>query len=176
MRALTKLDIAAIRKADTLVIHLNKANPQGTVRCVKRADYTIDPYAKDQSYSLDCDVVLRHVYGATTSVTDTDIACFGHVSIYSGQRCPVYCMLETLKEGDELTFSFYADAHSNGYIAKAGLHADVLNLLVRRPLKDGKSRYYTWELNVSICPENSARMCRNVPVSRWYLEAASEAA
>jgi hypothetical protein len=89
--------------------------------------------------------------------------------IYHSQGAPVSSILKTLREGDEIRFSFYPDCHSNGYVASAGLHADCLYLHVTR---NGKRR--TWELASSITAANSARMCRGVPKSADYDYAADE--
>jgi hypothetical protein len=76
-----------------------------------------------------------------------------------------------LRADDEITFRFYPDAHTNGYVAMGGLHADALYLDVRR---EGKV-IARWELDISITPANSARMCRGVPNAESYARDASEA-
>jgi hypothetical protein len=166
---LSKTDIAAIRKADSLCIHLNARHPNGLVRLIKRKPYNAQPFETDQEYVL----ANEHVTMETTSGRDAlerGIAeCFSLVSIYHSQGCPSSSILKTLRAGDELTFSFYPDCHSQMYVARAGLHADCLYLHVRR---NGKR--HTFELESSICPENSARMCRGVPASESYAKAAVE--
>jgi hypothetical protein len=94
--------------------------------------------------------------------------CFASVSFYHSQNTHESCIIKSLREGDEVTFEFYPDCHSNGYVAKAGLHADALFLRVTR----GKNQF-RYELDQSICPDNSARMCRNVPSQDWYHQSAA---
>jgi hypothetical protein len=158
---LTKDDIYAIRNADTLAIHLghdHRDNGQGLVRFIKRKPYNAKPFDEDKEYVLtNCKVVME-TYNGQRALETGRAKCFGYVSIYHDQRTPQSSILKTLKVDDEITFSFYPDAHSNEYVRKAGLHADALYLHVRR---NGKRQ--TWELETSICPDNSARMCHGVP-------------
>jgi hypothetical protein len=79
-------------------------------------------------------------------------------------------ILKSLRAGDEIAFLFWPDAHSNGYVAAAGLHADLLQLSVYRKGK----RIATWNVTTSLCADNSARMCRGVPVSANYQRAAAD--
>jgi hypothetical protein len=93
------------------------------------------------------------------------------LGIYHKQQTGISSILKTLRVDDEITFRFHPDAHTNGYVAAAGLHADVLYLNVRR---DGKT-IARWEIDCTICPPNSARMCCGVPNSESYDRDASEA-
>jgi hypothetical protein len=167
---LTKTDIAAIRKADDICVHLGPRNPQGRVRLIKRKGYNAQPFETDQEYILENAKVVMETSLGTTALESGSADCFAMAGIYHGQRSPVSSILNTLRIGDEVTFSFYPDCHSNGYVAAAGLHADCLYLHVRR---NGKR--HTWQLTESICANNSARMCRGVPKGRDYDHAASEA-
>lgn len=143
---LTKDDIAAIRKANDLCVHLNTNNPDGLVRLIKRKPYNAKPFDCDQEHALPARVQMEN---------RTVAQCFEMIGIYHDQGCHASNVLKTLRVGDELTFSFWPDAHSNQYVKDAGLHADVLYLDVRR---DGK-RVARWEIGHSIGPDNSARMC-----------------
>lgn len=166
---LTKTDIVAIRNADDICIHLSARNPQGLVRLIKRKAYNAKPFETDQEYILEGQNVTTETTSARDALERGVAEFFAMAGIYHNQRCPVSSVLKTLKVGDELTFSFYPDCHSNGYVAAAGLHADCLYLHVRR---NGKRQ--TWELISSICPTNSARMCRGVINSRDYDLSADE--
>jgi hypothetical protein len=165
MTSITKTDIAAIRSADTLCVHLNKTNSTGLIRLIKGRDRA-KPFSEDQEYVLPCSVEL-HGYNHRTAI-ENGAQCFAHVYLFHSQHTPVSCIMNTLRAGDEVTFVFYPDAHSNGYLAKAGLHGDALYMHVRR----GDKRY-EWNLQTSTCPENSARMCRGVPPSQSYLDGAA---
>lgn len=166
---LTKADIAAIRGANDICIHLSKRNPAGLVRLIKRKPYDAKPFETDQEYILTATVNFETALG-NNALESGAADCFAMAGIYHSQRSPVSSILKTLRVGDEITFSFYPDCHSNGYVAAAGLHADCLYLHVRR---NGKRQ--TWEFASSICPANSARMCRGVASTRDYDNAASEA-
>lgn len=166
--ALTKTDIAAIRRASDICIHLGGSHPTGLVRLIKRKGYNAKPFETDQEYVLE-GVTVRMETTQGTAALENGAQCFAMAGIYHSQRCPVSSIMATLRAGDELTFSFYPDCHSNGYVAAANLHADVLYLHV---IRNGKRN--TWELIGSICPNNSARMCRGVPNSSDYDRAGQE--
>lgn len=167
---LTKTDIAAIRAADDICVHLGTANPQGKVRLIKRKPYNAKPFETDQEYVLENATVVMETGLGARALESGAAECFAMAGIYHNQGSHVSSILKTLRAGDIVRFSFYPDCHSNGYVAAAGLHADCLYLHVTR---NGKRQ--TWELTDSICPANSARMCRGVPKTRDYDSAAIEA-
>jgi hypothetical protein len=166
---LTKTDIDAIRRADDLCIHLGTRNPNGFVRLIKRKPYNAKPFETDQDYILENAVVKVETTLGQRALESGAAEFFESVGLYHNQASPASSILKTLRAGDELTFSFYPDCHSNGYVAAAGLHADCLYLHVTR---NGKRQ--SWEIAQSICPNNSARMCRGVPNSSDYDRAAFE--
>ena len=160
---LTKNDIKAIRDANDICIHLNARHPEGLVRLMKRKPYNAKPFETDQEYVLTANVRME------TSDKPETVECFSMIGLYHNQRSPSSSIFKTLRIGDEVTFSFYPDAHSNGYVAMADLHADVLYMHVTR-----NDKRQTWELDISITPSNSARMCKGVPNSASYEGAAAE--
>lgn len=62
-----------------------------------------------------------------------------------------------LRPGDDITVAFVGDAASNGYVKDAHLHADVVRLHVTRK---GAQRPLVFEVDTSICADNTARMVR----------------
>ena len=160
---LTKNDIAAFRAADDICIHLGKQHANGLVRLIKRKAYDAKPFETDQEYVLEGVRVTMETALGQTALDSGAAECFASGAIYHDQGTPLSGALKTLRVGDDLTFSFYPDGHSNGYAAAAGLHADVLYLDVRR---NGKRQ--RWTVATSICPANSARMCRGVPSGQSY--------
>lgn len=167
---LTKNDISAIRNATAICIHLGtRGNAAGTVRLIKRKPYNAKPFETDQEYILETARVKMETTLGQTALESGAAECFAMENIYHSQGAPVSSILKTLRVGDDITFSFWPDCHSNGYVAAAGLHADCLYLHV---VRNGKRQ--TWEFSNSICPANSARMCRGVPASRDYHNAADE--
>lgn len=162
---LTKTDIAALRKGDSIAVHLTKNSPEGWVRVIKRAPLKSDknPFPQDVEHVIPAHVTINGSWGRTPESILTGAAkCFALVNLYHSQRTPESNIVKTLRDGDEITFRFWPDAHSNGYVAQADLHADVLYLDVRR---NGKTLH--WELDHGVCPNNSARMCQGF-VSEKY--------
>lgn len=165
MTALTKFDVAAIRKADAIVVHLSSS--LNKVRLIKRRD-TSKPFSEDQEHVLPAEVTVYGYHGQNALTNGAQFCA--HQSIYHRQICKAATILRQLRVGDEPVFEFYPDANSNGYLAAAGLHADVCNLKIRR---NGKI-VAVFELTDSVCPDNSARMCRGVPATESYRAAAKE--
>ena len=172
MTLLTKTDVAAFRAADTLCVHLHKDKPAGLVRLIKRIPKSDEnPFGPfDREHVLSADVAMTE-YGWKEHVEAGRVKCFAHVSFYHEQHTSASNIIRQLRVGDEVTFEFRPDSHSNGYLARFGLHADVLVMKVRR-----SGITYTWELDSSVTPENSARMCAGWPSSQRYLDSAKEVA
>jgi len=169
MTTLTKIDISALRKADSLCVHLSR--DYTIARAIKRNPKTeTNPFASDVEHIVNANIRLATMRGEA-ELAAGQVKCFSMSNLYPSQRHPATLILRTLREGDEITFRFAADAHSNCYIAAAGLHADTLYLDV---LRKGKTIAY-WELETSVCPDNSVRMCKGVPSSERYETSAVEA-
>lgn len=158
---LTKDDITAFRKADDLCVHLDKSGP--CVRLIKRKAYDAKPFETDIEYLVTSAGVEMYGYRNKDALAN-GARCFAMVRFYHDQFTPESATVKTLKAGDEIIFEFHPDRHTNGYVAAAGLHADCMMLRVRR---DGKT-VANWELETTICPDNTARMCRGVPDSESY--------
>lgn len=168
--ALSKIDIAALRKADDISVHLHLDKPQGVVRLIKRKHVTAhDPFAVDTEHTLDVPVSLYGSQGRDGLAAGA-VKCHALVGLYHSQHSHASCVINTLRVGDEIEFVFAPDHHSNGYVASAGLHADALKLYVRR---QGK-RVAEWTLYTGICSPNSARMCDGVVRSREYERMAAD--
>lgn len=168
---LTKTDVQAIRGADDLVIHLNSKHPQGMVRLIKRKPFNSKPFETDQEYVLENVTVQMDNWRHRELLASSDhVSCFSMTGLYHSQKTPASSIMLQMRAGDEVTFSFSPDYHSNGYVAAAGLHADVLTVAIRR---NGKT-IANYELDQSICANNSARMCRGFPTSESYNRAAAD--
>jgi hypothetical protein len=149
---LTALDVAALRKCDSLYVW--RRNDDSGVIANKRVERNAkDPFASDTArHAIEAPVRLKYDYRYDNSGAN----CSAHVSQYPTQKCHVSAIFATLRAGDGVAFEFYPDAHTNDYCAAAGLHADLLWMHVYRK----GALLATWELGTSICPDNSARMCR----------------
>lgn len=168
---LTKLDIAAIRNADDIVVHLSKQMARAAL--VKRIRHDEKhPFAQDAYHEIPCPIVMHgHFLGGQrdNDIKNGDIACFAMASIYYNQTTPLSSALKTLHVGDEIRFRFAPDYETNQYMFEAGLHGDVLFLDVYR---NGKYAAQ-WEICDSECPENTARMCKGVPYAEhWFKRSA----
>ena len=168
MATLTKTDIAAIRSADQISVHLNSNCPQGIVTLIKRKPYNAKPFQTDQEYDLACEVRIETTRGRDALASGA-ARCFELVSIYHDQHTPASSILKTLRAGDEIAFCFHPDYHTNGYVADAGLHADTLLLRINR-----NGKYITFELENAVCANNSARMCNGVPSDASYQRMAED--
>jgi hypothetical protein len=171
---LTKADIAAIRNAEDIVIHLNHKSPNGTVKLVKRADRQI-PFDADKDWTLSANVIIGGYasYSDTKSMKAGEVSCFAMIGIYHEQGHHVSSILKTLRVGDELSFVFIPDWGCNGYLAKHGLHCDVLALEIRR--KHGERiKTHSFNLDKSTCEDNTARMIRGVAPSKAWIAAREE--
>src|SRR4051794_37329624 len=116
---LSKLDVAAIRHANDLTVHLNNKCQTGIVRLIKRKRVTeSDPFAQDVEHMLTATVELHGMRGQD-QLKAGSVQCFAMVGLYHDQHSHASCIFKTLRAGDELTFSFWPDAHTNGYIAMA---------------------------------------------------------
>ncbi len=159
---LTKSDIIALRTADSLCVHLGK--DYTVARAIKRNPKTeAKPFAQDTDHMVNCEISLNGSRGQD-ELKSGRVKCFALINLYHSQKHTATLILHTLRENDEITFRFYPDAHTNGYVAMSGLHADCLYMDVRR---QGKTIGH-WELQSSICPTNSARMVNGVPDSESY--------
>lgn len=160
---LTKIDIAALRQADRLVVAFNGGNASmrttGVTAIKEKRPNEADPFAVDVDHRIDAPVSVLH----RSDDSLAGAACFAFVGFYHSQHTHASSVIRTLRAGDEVQFIFAPDYHSTENLRNAGLHADVLLLVVRR---DGRT-VAEWELDHVTCPGNTARMCRGV-ASREY--------
>jgi hypothetical protein len=166
MTPVTKMDIVAMRKADRLVLWMRDA--ESYVHAVKENRPTErDPFA--------CDIV--HVIAAPVRLqTDWqneahNPRCCASINFYRSSLEHAASILATLRTGDEISFEFYADAHTNGYMREAGLHGDVLYMDVTRAGK----RVARFQLDYSNCSDNTARMIQGVYQKREIASATASA-
>src|SRR5215510_11663806 len=89
MYTLTKMDVAALRAADTLCVHLTKDRP-GLVRAIKRANVTErNPFAQDAEHIIPAEVGFVQYGTAHKALVESGTArCNGHVDFYHSQGTP----------------------------------------------------------------------------------------
>lgn len=175
MPKLTKDDIKALKSADVLIVGIAQRFPTGHAYLIKEIKGDNAVFPTSETIRTDRDLPAEFKVEGRWKLDDNDdfssgrMKCWAHVSLYHNQHTHPSCIVNTLREGDELTFRFWPDAHNGG--AEYGMHGDVLYLDVRR--NDGK-QYFHWELDHSFGPNNSARMCAGFPNSRSFQRIVSE--
>lgn len=154
---LTKMDLSALKQADRLVVAFNNVNKSyratGVTAIKSKPLFNAKPFECDLEHDIAAPVTVRTRYGANND----NAMCFAHTSLYYSQHANAASVMRTLRVGDEIKFEFYPDMHTTGGLKDAGFHADVILLCVRR---NGQT-IAEWELDTVICPDNTARMCRN---------------
>jgi hypothetical protein len=148
-----KLDLAALRKADAICFdhYTRDGIDVRAIRAIKRNEPSErDPYAQDITHTVSVGSAVRAYESGGTSKTWT---CFE--MIHTPQYHDAWqTIVSLLRVGDELTLFWEADNNS-GYVNEAGLHHDQLSLVVQRG-----SKRMTFKVRSSVCPDNTARMCR----------------
>lgn len=149
--ALTKMDIAAIRQCDHLVVRSDpKAAVYATKRIKKQAN---NPFGSDEAvYSLA--IPVRIAAGWRHDATNA--TAFEMIWNFPTQVTHTGSVFATLKVGDGVAFVFAADDHSTEAMRDAGFHGDVLRLVVRRAGK----QVAEWDLVTRCCSNNSSRMIK----------------
>ncbi len=172
---LTKIDIAALRQANRLIVHFNQDIPERTgVRLIKENRPTErDPFAQDIEHHLPAPVTVHNRQSWSNDLPERGVRAFGHIYLYPPMRNSgdmLYCndtIISLLRAGDRIRFRFDADGGNCGFIVGANLHADALYLIVERGDAD-KPKRLAFVLDHSVCLDNSARMVRGIPVSDQY--------
>ena len=138
---LTREDVSYLRRADSVYCMFRGEEWQAeapdtlgnVLVALKRADYR-------DAFSSDVRVPIP-------------VAGNGAPGNYSGHVPGT--LVKLLRAGDTVSLYWYPDAGTNDYVRQAGLHVDYLYLDVMR----GKTQY-RYLADVSVCPDNSARMCK----------------
>lgn len=165
---LTKMDIAALRKADRLCVHFNGRDPdKNLVRAIKEnRPSEANPYAQDVKYRITILIKCRAYDGLCGYVSAEDIkavTCFAYIGLYHSQHTPASTIVQMLRAGDEVWFQFTGDAHTTDAMDEHGeFHGDELILHVKRG--EGKARkHLEFVMDYGIYRDNSARMIRGLP-------------
>ncbi len=168
---LCKEDLKAMRLADSVSFHYNGEAEGSKIHCSKRVR-DVGPYDDREKH---WDVIVQSTFGTVSMCSDhgkKPSSCFEMMfgtQFHQEWQTVVSC----LKVGDELTLHWVADGQSTGYSKRCritetndngesyspgmgmAIHADCLYLKVKR----GEKRL-SFLLDVSLCPDNSARMIR----------------
>ena len=160
MRKLEKIELNAIRKADTLVIR-HVGDRMARIECIKKPTHKEkenNPYADEKRY---------YIEGVSDSLRDEHEAC-EVISCYEWSGDAIETMRYFLKAGDGIWLDWRIDAHQNDYMRKNNLHGDVLYLKISRTSKAGKTRTFSFLLESQVCENNSARMIKSKGAQLLY--------
>jgi len=152
MKKLEKIDIMAIKKADTLVIR-HIGDKMARIECIKKPTFKEkenNPYANEKRY---------HIEGINDNLSDEYEAC-EVIWCYEWSDGTTETMRSFLKTGDEIYLDWGIDYHTNDYMKRANLHGDVLFLKIVRTSKAGKQARFTFKISSQVCENNSARMIK----------------
>ena len=163
---LTRIDIAALLKADRMVVHYNGGNvTESRIYAVKqKRPSETDPFATDVTYNLSIPIdITGYGYNGLHSTylepeQKLKIKAFAMTNFYHGQCTEESTIIRMLRAGDDVRLEFCASCN-NGHLDQNGLHHDKLFLHVNR----GRNRF-TFLLDDSIGPDNSARMIKGLPM------------
>lgn len=149
---LTKIDLAALKQANYLLVaHNRSVSEPSCFQAVKEfAKTETNPFPVNAYHTMLAPVSVQYNY----RTPNAKYVCFESIWLYRPDHAT--SILDTLRAGDAISFMFYPDARSNGYLEDAGIHGDTLYLNVYRKGK----HCARFELASSICKDNSARMCR----------------
>jgi hypothetical protein len=131
MAELSKIDVAALRKCNTIVVRMDRKDGTSSVYAVKNATKSErDPFACDQHHLVPAEVILSHSY--RMSVREVD--CIAHLYFSPGGECldVTDTAVAALRAGDILGFTFYMDAMTTGRMSDAGFSSDCLYLTISR--------------------------------------------
>lgn len=154
MYALTKMDIAALKSADTLVARYNRTTDVSRLEAIKDAS---DSNPWEQRHHVACSPSTTCYRSNGDSYQDQiDTACTT-LQAYRGE--PMETFLALLKVGDGIILDFRASCNNN-YLNDAGIHFDQCYLTIVRNAEGSKPTRYTIMVATSLCPDNLARMCK----------------
>lgn len=169
---LSDLDVAALRTAERVTFHYHGG--RSYIRAGLDTPYepkvysareqrvfpeTRDAGASERARIIECGVDLRgYTYEEDSELwygdPDERAACYA--SIAAPRRSRTWrTVVDLLRVGDRLALLWVADNNTT-VIREADLHADSMNLLVKR----GQTRTLEFALDYRITPDNTARMIR----------------
>jgi hypothetical protein len=163
---LTKIQIAALRKANRIVFSHREGDKDGdsVIRAIKEnRPSEKDPFAQDVECEIPCSWSLTDYAEGDSRITYTaqkagQFRAFEMIHVAQYEEC-WKTIASLLREGDALTLLWKRNAWNTGNLTDVNLHGDGLDLQIDR----GKTRL-TFHIRMSVCPDNTARMIR-VPYS-----------
>lgn len=153
---LTKLHIAAMRKADRIVFrHIEGGICQ--IEALKEAPKAspTNPFPQEGRQEVACGSSLTH-YGITDKWKINETRAYRAFVMIGGYDRAWQTIAKLLKPGDTLIFE-WTGSNNSEYARQTGFHHDSLSLKVMRKGKEMLFNVYD-----GFCPDNSARMIKTV--------------
>jgi len=142
---LTKLDLKALHKADTIAFNFWEGNHH--ITAIK--ENKKDPYEPYIRYKIS-------VKGRFATRGEGVKSCHTSSHHYFSERGSyIQTIISLIKVGDKIELEWYPDGNTNGYLEKNNLHGDLLHLHVLR----GK-KHLVFDISHAACENNTARMVR----------------
>jgi hypothetical protein len=149
-------DLKALRNADTVCFRYH--DEVATIECLKRDSDEFG--AKERRRDITVEGVVYNGYDADGGRARGAEMNYGFAMFHSAKYTENWrTIVGLLRADDTLRLEFRTDDATNGYVKDAGLHADELWLRIERGEGPHRKRLY-FLLDASVCPDNSARMCR----------------
>jgi hypothetical protein len=143
---LTAQDIKVLRSADALCYRLDTKGDVSQIEAIKEASRD-NPWEQRKVLPIAFEI---ENYEKGVRV----VGAWVRLPRYKWDATPLGTLLDLLRPGDELSARLIT-GNNNGYMTEAGLHRDEFVLQLTR----GKKKML-FLLEVSVCPQNSARMAR----------------
>ena len=156
--ALTQKDLRALREADKICCD-HSPELKG-IRCIKDGNPN-DPFDDGKTYYIPVQSEIK-MSSAYPYRKDEEYN-YGYEMLWRYPDSPLETILWLLRPGDVLSLEWRPDYGTNGYVERAGLHADELRWIVKRPYR-GKVKKLTFVVSRSVCANNTARLVRR---QRW---------
>jgi len=161
---ITKVDIAAMRKAD--IICFRHSNGKSQIEAVKKMtekELQKNPFQTEIRIDIACDYRLHDYDKDKISSDESDSYRKGNnfkafEMLHSAQYTETWITIASLlKAGDALTLFWVRDGKSNGLCVEAGLHGDELIMIITR---DAREMHFSIDTSISL--NNSARMIHKI--------------
>lgn len=145
---LTSTDVKALKEADH-VSFVHRENDNHEIICTKSLNKPT-PWESEKRYYISIDSHIHQTY------RDKYTRNQAHTSLHNYDM-NWRTITELLKVGDNLKLRWHVDGHTNGYMEKADLHGDYLELQINR-IVGKKEKRLSFLVDSSVTPDNAARM------------------
>lgn len=165
--ALTRMDIAALRKADRVSFHYNvrhvdNGERRSFIRAHKEPTYAErerDPFAREQIHEIDLGPNGEH-HRVINYGDRHDGGWSAFESVMAAQVTETWrTVVRSLKVGETIVMHWTRDNNSET-IRKADLHVDELTVSVGKEGAQNGARWY--HIATRITPDNTARMVQRI--------------